>query len=1226
VIPPISFDGSLPIHAQRERIVEALGTSDVVIVSGATGSGKSTQLPKICLGLGRGRAGLIGHTQPRRLAAQSLAARLAVETGGELGGLVGYQVRFVDRTSPRTRVKLMTDGVLLRELERDPLLRRYDTLIVDEAHERSLNVDFLLGVLTRIRRRRTDLKIIVTSATIETERFAAYFDGVPVIDVEGRSYPVEVRYRPLAVEPGEAPSYPDAIAAALVELETDARGLRGDALVFLPGERQIRETQEFLQRAGAPAWEVLPLYSRLSATDQERIFAAHRGRRVILATNVAETSLTVPGLRFVIDTGLARISRYSPRAKFQRLPVEPVSQASAEQRKGRCGREGEGICIRLYSEEDFASRPAYTDPEVRRTNLGSLILQMAALGLGAPEEFPFLDAPDTRLLNDGYRLLQELNAVDGERRITRLGRRMAMLPVDPRLARVLIEGARLGCLPEALVITAFLSIADPRERPADAATAADTKHAGFADERSDFLGVLKLWAAFRGQAESGGSSALRRWCRTNFLSYLRMREWQDLREQLEELTRREPQGPRVEPVPVSVLHQAILSGFLGGIGVLEEPRVYLGARDVRFAIAPGTPLRRRSPRWIVAASLVETSQVLARMVAAVQPSWIEAAGAHMVRRSYSEASWDEARGMAMARETVSLYGRVLSSGRRVPFAKVDPEAARRIFVEEALIGGRSTLHSGFLERNAARRAAIARFEAKLRRRDLLASDAELAGFYLERIGPAISGVRSFERWWAEHARTEPGLLDLPAELVLRQALPDDLEQAYPDTLEIDANRIPLEYVFDPTDEDDGLTLTVPLALLPALDPLRLEWLVPGLVHEKVVAILRGLPRLQRRALVPIPEAAARFLGERPAGEGSLYARLAQFVTRASGDPVDMAALRRQSLPPHLQLQVRVIDTAGRALRCSRDLRAVREAPLRDAGPETADEIERHGLRSWDFGELPDVLQVERNGLQLRLYPALLDRGTAVDLRLLARRAAAEAHTRDGVMRLAALAMPQQHGYVRRLCAEDRELALLVAAAGFGRKVLEAIADRAVATALAAGPEPRPRSPEAFALAVEAARGAVAGHADEIAQIVRACLDAARELRARLGLLAGEPFADARAEVEAWLARVLPEDFVRATPEPWFAQLPKYLRGQARRVEKLRGNLPRDAELARRLRPYAQAVARLAGSRREEADPDAVERLRWGLEEYRLSLHAQELRTLAPISAQRLDKLLAEISR
>jgi ATP-dependent helicase HrpA len=1223
-IPPIRYDGSLPVHARRGAIVEALAASPVVIVSGATGSGKSTQLPRICLEIGRGTRGMIGHTQPRRIAAQSLARRIAEELGTTVGDLVGYQVRFTDRTGPRTLIKLMTDGLLLRELERDPLLERYDTLIIDEAHERNLNVDFLLGICRRLVERRPDLRVIVTSATIETARFAEFFGGAPVVDVEGRSYPVDVRYRPMHEEDSEAPSLPEAVASALDELAAGGGDARGDALVFLPGERQIAECGDFLARGRSQDWDVLPLFARLSGAEQDRVFARHDRRRVVLATNVAETSLTIPGIRCVVDSGLARVSRYSPRSKFQRLPIEPVSQASAEQRKGRCGRLGPGVCIRLYSEEDFAARPTYTDPEILRTNLASLILQMAALGLGAPEEFPFLDAPDTRLLNDGYRLLQELGAVDGDRLITRLGRRMAGWPVDPRLARILLEAARTGCLGDALVIAAFLSIQDPRERPTDRAQAAAERHALYADERSDFVGVLNLWRAAREQGQAGNRS-LRRWCRENFLSFVRMREWQDLQEQLTDIAR--GQELRVSEVQAStaVLHQAILTGFLGGIGALDEGRVYLGARDIRFVIAPGTPLASRNPRWVVAASLVETGRTYARMVAQVQPSWIESAGAHLVRRTYGEAHWDTRRGMVVARETVSLYGRVLSSGRVVSFAAVDPAMARRMFVEEALLRRQGSLDADFLVRNEAVRRDIERLEAKLRRRDLLASEEQRATFYLERLPADVASTRSFNRWWMRQSRHAPQSLDMPREVMMAGVEPEVDRTDYPDTWPIDGNELPLDYVFDPTSPEDGVTLAVPLPLLHALSADRLDWLVPGMLRDKVIAILRGLPKDLRRELVPIPETADRFLASLGgAQQGSLYERLAAFVTGEAGRVTAADVLSDVPLPDALRLGIRVLDDQGRELARGHDLAALRRRlhAFESAVAPPAHPWQREGVRSWDFGDLPGETPVRVSGVTVRMYAGLEDTGTSVRLRLFPAEPAAEAATRAGVVRLAALAMPQQCEYVRRACAGDREFALLTAAAGMDRSLFDEIADRSVEAALFGVASRPPRAQAEFLAAVDAARSRVAEEGDGLKRLARATLEALKELRSVLRETGTPAFAPLRETIERQAGALLAPEWMRRTPEPWLRQLPRYLRAAARRVERARGALDRDLELERTVAPYEAALAELRDAPGGERAPrPELERLRWMIEEFRVSLFAQELRTLMPVSSKRLDAQL-----
>jgi ATP-dependent helicase HrpA len=1226
-VPEVRYDDALPVHLRRAEIAATIARSPVTIVSGATGSGKSTQLPKICLELGRGVRGLIGHTQPRRIAAQALASRISAELGSTPGDLVGYQVRFVDRTSPRTLVKLMTDGLLLRELESDPGLLRYDTLIIDEAHERNLNVDFLLGVCRKLIQRRPDLRVIVTSATIETHRFADYFGGAPVVEVEGRSYAVDVRYRPLQEEDEEAPSLPEAVRGALEELESDAHGIRGDALVFLPGEKQINDVRDLLTRSQA-GWDVLPLYARLTAPEQEKIFAPHEKRRVVLATNVAETSLTIPGVRFVIDAGLARVSRYSPRAKFQRLPIEPVSQASADQRKGRCGREGEGICIRLYSEEDFASRPRYTDPEILRTNLASLILQMAALGLGTPEDFPFLDAPDARLLNDGYRLLQELGAVDGDRRITRLGRQMAALPVDPRLARILVEAGRTGCLSEALVIASFLSIQDPRSRPVEQPEAADERHAQFADERSDFVGVLNLWRASREQA-AASTRALRHWCKLNFLSYLRMREWSDLHDQLDDMTAAQNLSKRAEPAGTAVLHQTILTGFLGGIGVLDEGKVYLGARDTRFVIAPGTPLQKRPPRWVVAASLVETQRLYARMVAQVQPAWIESAGAHLVRRTYGEAEWDPVRGAARARETVSLYGRTLSSGRLVDFSTVDPLAARRMFVEEALVRRPPSLPYAFVERNERMRRRLEHVECCLRRRDLLASDDALTNFYLERVPESITSIRRFDRWWRAEEPRSPHLLDAPEEVFLSEPLPAVRREDYPDSLDVDGNELRMTYAYDATDVADGVTLDVPLPLLRVVPAERVEWLVPGWLRAKVIALLRGLPKDLRRELVPIPETADRFLETvREAdgfGRGSLYEQLAVFATRQAGATVEASQLAAVELPPWLSVNLRILDAQGRPLRQGRDLLAVREA-LRARGAAGVDESVGHpwareGLRHWDFGDMPASVSVRSGNLTLRMYPGIEDLESAVRLKLFPSADTARKRTRHGIVRLAALAAPQQREWVRRRLADDRDFSLLVAGAGFGKALIDEVADRAVEVAVLGPARSLPVTQAAFEAAVESGRGRVAEQGEEIARVVRAVLEGVRDVRVLLGELTGPVFDGVRHAAHSQLDDILGPGWVRETPDAWFAQLPKYLKALARRLERARGDVARDRRLQQQIEPYlAAGMQLLVSSDSDRATPE-LERFRWMIEEFRLSLFAQELRTMMPISAKRLDEQL-----
>ncbi len=881
----------------------------------------------------------------------------------------------------------------------------------------------------------------------------------------------------------------------------------------------------------------------------------------------------------------------------------------------------------MYSETDLAERPEYTEPEIHRTNLASLILQMAALGLGAPEEFPFIDAPDGRLLNDGYRLLAELSAVDGDRRITRLGRRMARLPVDPRLARVLIEAARLGCLRECLVITAFLSIQDPRERPAGRLEAADERHASFADPRSDFVTVLNLWQALSEQS-AAGSRALRRWCRENFLSWPRTREWQDLHAQLTVIAR---SGRRTAAAAAShsALHRALLAGFLGGIGVRDQDRTYLGARDTRFVIAPGTPLARRGPHWIMAASLVETHRVYARMVAQIQPSWIEAAATHLVRRSYGDAEWSVERGMVLARETVSLYGRVLHSGRMVDFARIDPATARRIFVEEALVRDRGGPSGGFRARNAAAIAAIESLEARLRRRDLLVGEAAIAEFYLERIPAQVTDLRTFQRWWRDRESLEPDLLDLPRDRLLARPVPAFSLADFPDRLEVSGNSLELRYVFDPLAEDDGVTLVLPLPLLPVLQPRRIERLVPGLLRERVIATLRGLPKELRRSLVPIPDAADRFLANADEGaDSALAARLAAFVTARSGTPVAPETIGAVALPPWLRMNIQVVDASSRVLRTGRDLAELRRAlPAVATVPAAGsdDPWQRSGVRRWDFGSIPPELAVASGAVRLGMYPTVEDCRDSVSLGLHLDPAIARMRTRGGLMRLAALALSQQHALVRRNAAADRELTLWLAAAGLGSDTFDEIADRAVATAVL-GEGPLPHDEAQFAARLEEGRSRIAEAGDDIIRVVRAVAQGLAQARSALDAISAPAHAAIRESIDSELSDLVSPGWVRITPEIWFRQLPKYAQAAARRVSRLRGDLARDQRLAAQVEPWSRALRALESASPEgRGDPRFFE-LRWSIEEFRLSLHAQDLRTRAPVSPQRLETLLRAARR
>ena len=1235
----LEFDPALPVSQHREDIARALAAHRVIIVAGATGSGKSTQLPKICLtagrGRGSGRGGLIGHTQPRRIAARALAARIAQELGSRVGEAVGCQVRFEDRTGPRTQVKLMTDGILLRQLAADPDLKAYDTLIIDEAHERSLNIDLLLGSLKRLTRRRDELRVIITSATIDTERLSAFFDGAPVIEVSGRSFPVDIRYRPLAAEDEDAAelSLPEGIVAAVKELGTGSQDPRGDVLVFLPGEKHIREAADALREAKLPGTEVLPLFARLSAQDQERIFQAHSARRVILATNVAETSLTVPKVRHVIDSGLARISRYSVRGKVQRLPLEPISRASADQRKGRAGREAPGVCIRLYSEEDFSAREAFTPPEILRTHLASVLLQMAASSLGDPEDFPFLDPPDTRLVNDGLRQLQELGAMDAHRRITPLGRQIAALPCDPKLGRMLLAAARHHCLTELLIITAFLAAQDPRDRPGDAQKQADEKHAAYADARSDFVTALNLWQLYQQRAAELSGSQLRKWARENFLSFVRLREWQDLHSQLKQAVR--DLGLRFNDTAAdhAAVHRAILSGLLGSIGVLDEKRVYEGARGTRFVIAPGTPLASRPPKWVVAASLLETTRLYARMVAAVQPGWIEAAGQHLLKREYTDPHWVADRGQVTAYESVSLYGLLLAAQRRVNYGSVAPQDAHAIFIQEALVAGRSRLSAPFLAANQALRAEIELKEAKVRRRDILVDDAEAAQFYATRVPQSVNSVAGFERWWRITSQAQPALLTMTPADLMRRAAPESATPFFPDSLEVEGNALPLRYVFAPGAADDGATLLVPQPLLSTLDPERLAWLVPGWRQEKVSELLRALPKNLRRQLVPVPDHAREALASLPAGAlPPFHTWLAGWISQRTGERISAADLAALGLPDHLRLNLRVLAAADqpRIVAEGRDL-----APLRRHGPAgvrpavtpaarpSATPIP--GLhRKWDFGELPESRRIERAGIGFSVWPALADRIGGVEVVESATAAEAQELTRAGIARLLILALPQQAALLRRKITDDKALVLKATGLALNRPLAEAFADRTFRECFLPPDLPLPRDAAAFTALLDARRAELDGAGTRFAHTLNEIISEWRAARTALGKLSPQVFAESLEDMQAQLAALLPADFLDSTPQPWLGQLPRYLKAICRRAERLQGNLERDSRLAAQVRPFLQALSHLARRGVGSAARPALRQLRWMIEEFRLSLYAQELKTLEPVSEKRLAQQLERI--
>ncbi|MFP3900215.1 MAG: ATP-dependent RNA helicase HrpA, partial [Acidimicrobiia bacterium] len=1058
--PPttVTYPASLPITDRRADILSAIRDNQVVVVSGETGSGKSTQLPKLCLELGRGVRGMIGHTQPRRLAARTVAERVADEMGSPLGDVVGCTVRFSDQVGERTLVKLMTDGILLAELQRDRALRRYDTIIVDEAHERSLNIDFILGYLTELLPRRPDLRVVVTSATIDTERFASHFDA-PVVEVSGRSYPVEIRYRPIDGDTpgrrgrtagrtgrrraGMAPDEIDAVTAAVDEL---CRAGPGDILVFLSGEREIRDTAAALAEMDRPGTEVLPLFARLSAADQHRVFRSHDGRRIVLATNVAETSITVPGVRSVVDLGTARISRYNRRTKVQRLPIEPISRASADQRAGRCGRVAPGICIRLWDEEDHAARPEFTDPEILRTNLASVVLQMAALGLGDIESFRFVDRPDARAIRDAVALLVELGAMTTDRALTPLGRRLARLPVDPRFGRMILEADAHGCVHEVLVVAAALSIQDPRERPLGQEQEADALHARFVDPASDIVTVLNLWAHLQDAQRRLSASRFRRMCRAEHLHHARVREWQDLVRQLREVAGELGIRRTRRPAHRDAVHRAVLAGLLSHVGMrIAETSEYLGARQARFSISPGSALHGSTPSWVMAGELVETDRPRARMVARIDPGWIEPLAGHLVRRSHGEPWWDPGRGVALTNERVSLYGLPIVPSRRVPLDRVDPAAARAMFIHHALVAGDWTTHHDFARENRRLLDEVAGLEDRTRRRDLLVADGRLADVFAERIGDEVTSAPSFDAWWSRASRRTRERLSLTLDdVVAAGAEPVDPE-AFPTSWRQGDVVLDVSYTFGPGEPDDGVTVHVPLPILFRLSGDGFDWQVPGHRLELVTALIRALPKQVRRRLVPAPDRAREALAAITPDDGPLLEVLAGRLGTIAGVPVSPASFDLTRVPRHLLVRFRIEDEAGSEVASGRDLGALRRL-LRDrarrAVTGVAGSVERTGMRGWEIDTLPRAVGAEAGGHAVHGFPALVDEGATLGVRVFVDEAEQAAAMAGGARRLLLLAAPGARREVERRLRSVPELA----AVPTGHPGPDAIADDCLAAA------------------------------------------------------------------------------------------------------------------------------------------------------------------------------------
>lgn len=1306
-VPPITFAESLPVSGKRDEIARAIAAHPVVIVCGETGSGKTTQLPKICLALGRGLgaggAGLIGHTQPRRLAASSTGRRIAEELGTPFGEVVGYKVRFTDNLAPGASVKLMTDGILLAETQTDPLLKAYDTLIIDEAHERSLNIDFLLGYLRQILPRRPDLKLIVTSATIDAERFARHFGSderpAPVIEVSGRLYPVEVRYRPIAddrpaaVRHAEGASSGRDRAKSAREAERDlmdgivdavdelCREGPGDVLVFLPGEREIRDAAEALRKHHPPHTEILPLFARLSAAEQERVFKASNARRIVLATNVAETSLTVPGIRYVVDTGLARVKRYSYRNKVEQLQIEPISQAAANQRAGRCGRVADGVCIRLYEESDFAGRARFTDPEILRSSLASVILRMKSLHLSAIESFPFIEPPPGRAIADGYQLLNELGAVDDDNALTPLGRELARLPLDPRVGRMILAARDQQALREVLVIASALSVQDPRERPVDAQEQADQAHRRFADERSEFLQWLRIWAWFEeAVAHKKSNRQLVDACRQHFLSHLRLREWRDVHSQLLTVVREHGWRLNEADATFEQIHLSLLTGLLGNIGFkAEDEPHYLGARGIKFHLWPGSALVKKAGRWVMAAELVETSRLYARCIAKIEPEWIERIGAHLLKKSLSEPHWEKRPAQVAAFERATLYGLTIYHRRRVAFGRQDPARARELFIRGALVDGEFDTKLAFFAHNRKLLADIEQLEHKSRRQDVLVDDELIHAFYDQAIPAGIHTGAAFERWYRDEVsksgqpEDKLRLLYLSRDDLMRHEAAGVTTELFPKRVTMAGVEMALAYHFEPGSPRDGVTLAVPLFALNQVDARRAEWLVPGMLKEKAHLLLKSLPQKLRRHCVPLPEYAAGFVeraGRERFGAGGIVDALIADVREQTQVATKTSDFKLETLPAHLFMNFKVIDEHGRQLAMGRNLAQLRaelgaqaqqhfqkiaaaatlapagepaaaaagasgararRAPL-GAPPRAAEPAAQAGaaagatalyehLTTWNFGKLPELLEIRRRGETLFGYPALVDRGTHCDVEVFDSPDEAARIHRAGLRRLFALQLKEPIKYLEKNLPGLREMAMQYMSLG----TQDELRDQLIATALdrACLQEPLPADDASFHARRDEGRSRLNLLAQEIARLVGQILAEYAGLAKKLAQ--AKPFPAAHADMQGQLAALVGKRFVVDTPYAQLAHFPRYLKGIALRIDKLKADPARDARQAAELQPLAQHYQRSVAQRGGVADARLAE-FRWLLEELRISLFAQELRTPMPVSVKRLYKVWESMQR
>lgn len=1230
-IPKPTFATDLPVIERRHEIAQAIQDNQVIILCGETGSGKTTQLPKICLDLGRGVTGLIGHTQPRRIAARTVATRIAEELGSEIGKTVGYKVRFHDQVNAdHSYVKLMTDGILLAETQNDKFLNQYDTLIIDEAHERSLNIDFLLGYLKQLLPKRPDLKLIITSATIDTERFSKHFDHAPVIEVSGRTFPVDVRYRPLQTPDEDSPDYDmvQGIVAAVDELCHEGPG---DVLIFLAGERDIRDVSEALRKHHPPQTEILPLFAKQSASEQNRVFKTGGQRRIVLATNVAETSLTVPGIRYVVDPGNARISRYSVRNKVQRLPIEKISQSSANQRSGRCGRVAAGICIRLYDEDDFNARPAFTDPEILRTNLASVILQMSALKLGDPAKYPFINSPPQKMINDGYRLLDELNAVDRQRRITETGRQLAKLPIDPRIARMLLAGADHNSLTEVLIIASALSIQDPRERPMDKQQAADEAHSKYKDERSDFVSFIKLWSLYHDKKKHLSQNKLRKYCKEHFLSFLRLREWHDIHQQLHIQLSELGLKFNQQEASYDAIHQALLCGLLSHIAFKTDKYEYTGARNLKLQIFPGSALHKKGPKWMMAAELVETGRLYARIVAKIDPTWIEPLAGSLIKRQYSDPHWEKKPAQVVAFESASLYGLPIVTRKRVHYGPIDPNISNEIFIREALVNGDWHCRAPFFQQNRALIADIELLEQKSRRRDVLVDEDILFSFYRERIPREIINGAGFEKWRKKAEKESPDLLFLTREQLMQHEAEQVTADHYPDQMLINRVPLPLEYHFEPGKQHDGITQTIPLSLLNQTSPDRYDWLVPGLLRDKVIFLIKALPKSLRRHFIPVPQYAEQCLAQLSPESGALLPALSESLRKLTGVEIDLADWRTDDLPLYLQMNFKLVDDDGSLLDESRDLSQLQEDWAREAAasfrqiPDS--DYEQQGLTEWQFKDLPEHVTLEQNGLEMTAYPALVDKGDSVDLTLMDTQAQAQQLTQFGMRRLFMLAQADAVKYLsknlpnlKQMCLhyvnvppspyEDKQKTDQTPCDQLKTDLMHVAFDRCFLL-----DQPTIRTAEAFKQRLEQKRGDLIKIASDLAQTIAGPLAEYHAIAKRLGGNIPLTALNAVKDIRQQLGYLIYQGFVHNTPDAALKRLPVYCQAAGSRLDKLLTDPAKDKQRMIEVMPHWQKFT----SKVNKIETDEFWTYRWMLEEFRISLFAQELKTAYPISAKRLEK-------